>query len=226
LFAYDQQILYRTDAGVALNPKSIYDLEIRKPNSKEVIRSTTTIVDNIEPVFPRQSQNISFNPNSDLQLRWYDGVNAYFYDVTMIITYYEFKKGSTNINEKVLTWNLATSYRGNNDVDEVDEITITLEGQRFYDYLASQIEADLTLERSIKNIKFVFSAGGEEIFNYINVNQPSVGTIQKKPEYSNIQNGYGVFSSRNQNTVTCRISNFTKEELQKNEATRDLNFTL
>jgi hypothetical protein len=53
------------------------------------------------------------------------------------------------------------------------------------------------VERQPIDMGLYLYAGGEDLFTYVEVNQPSIGIVQKKPEFSNIDNGLGIFSSMN-----------------------------
>ena len=103
-------------------------------------------------------------------------------------------------------------------------MSIKVLGDLFFDVMATNIPVDMNLSREFKGFNLVYSAGGQEIYYYIDVNKPTSGLIQKKPEYSNIDNGLGVFSSRNQNTTHARLSAIGLYELQNNPKTMDLNF--
>jgi len=103
-------------------------------------------------------------------------------------------------------------------------MSVKLDGNTFFDILSNNIPVNMNLDREFKRFELVFSAGGQDIYYYINVNKPSIGIIQKKPEYSNIENALGVFSSRNQNIITCRISPLCVNEIQINPKHLNLNF--
>jgi hypothetical protein len=45
-------------------------------------------------------------------------------------------------------------------------------------------------------VDIIIIAAADELNTFINVNRPSTGIIQEKPEYTNIQNGLGIFSAR------------------------------
>ena len=40
------------------------------------------------------------------------------------------------------------------------------------------------------------TVGTTDLETYINVNQPITGIVQERPQFSNINNGTGIFSSR------------------------------
>lgn len=50
--------------------------------------------------------------------------------------------------------------------------------------------------RSASHIEFIITAGSDDLATFLKVNEPSQTIAQDKPNYSNIQGGYGIFSSR------------------------------
>ena len=73
------------------------------------------------------------------------------------------------------------------------------------------------VERFIGNFELHVTAGGEELYNYVQINAPSESLSQTVPDYTNIKGGFGVFSSRVnvENILSPRlgISAITKTEL-------------
>jgi hypothetical protein len=223
LFSYPGQYLYRTPKTV-INPEYTYNLTIKNIKTNKEIKSSSEIVDNMEAVFPKVDGLMTFYPHSQLDIRWYSGKNAYFYDLEIEINYKEYKISNPTVKvDKVLHWSIFT-YMRTPDLDGGVELTSKIMGSSFYDFLAYNIPVDMTLERQFKSFRFIYSAGGQEIYYYIHVNQPSIGIIQKKPEYSNIENGYGVFSSRNQNIYSVRLSTQSLDSMKYYPATMNLNF--
>lgn len=222
-FAYPGQYLYRTPSTM-LAENGNYRLTITNTKTGKVITSSSPLVGPFSPDRPIPGGFVAFNPSTDYEIIWYSGKNAYFYDLTIKITYREYQKANpSNKVEKTLNWPIF-SYRKTNSLNGNEKMNMKLPGATFFDFLSANIVRDVNIEREFGTIAFVFSAGGEEIFYYINVNKPTVGAVQKKPEYTNIDNGYGVFSSRNQGTVNTTLSPLTINEVKTNSATSNLNF--
>jgi len=64
----------------------------------------------------------------------------------------------------------------------------------------SQIPANPNLKRYVASspdplIDFIITYAGDDLSTYIDVNQPSLGIIQQRPEYTNIKGGIGILSS-------------------------------
>jgi hypothetical protein len=48
----------------------------------------------------------------------------------------------------------------------------------------------------VLNVQVNLYAGSDDFTTFIDVNEPSTGIIQERPEFTNIKNGLGLFSSR------------------------------
>jgi len=224
IFTIENQFLYATPALTVFAPSSVYKLVITNTVTGKVISSETTIVGNIESVFPRPGNKITITSRNDIDFIWFSGKNSYFYDFDAVIYYHEFKRSFPEDKVlKTINWPLGKSLKTKTDEGN-DEMKVSVDGINFFRILKDNIKIDPAIDREFLRIDFIYSAGGEEIFNYINVNKPSISTVQKKPEYTNIVNGLGVFSSRNQNILKIQITPTTLTELQTNELTQELNF--
>jgi len=224
IFAKTNQYLWATEPHTVLDPKAMYKLVITNTVTGKIIWSETPIVGNITSYFPKPGNKITITSKNDLEFKWISGENAYFYDVIAEIWYSEYPVLDPDKKvTKMIYWPIALNYIPSK-INEQVEMTVKISGQSFYEYLKDNIAINYNLNREFVRIDFKYSAGGKEIYNYINVNKPSIGIVQKKPEYTNITNGLGVFSSRNQNIISARITQTMLLELQSNDLTRDLNF--
>ncbi|NLJ06640.1 MAG: hypothetical protein GX437_03105 [Sphingobacteriales bacterium] len=224
IFANTGQYLWATPKKTVLDQEAIYKLRITNTVTGKEVWAETPIVGNIYSLFPKVGNKITISPKSNIDFQWYSGKNAFFYDVVAEIWYNEFPASKPEEKtKKVLYWPIAKNYVPSK-TDEIVEMKVTVPGISFYQFLKDNIPVNYDINREFLRIDFIYSAGGEEIYNYMNVNKPSIGIVQKKPEYTNISNGLGVFSSRNRNVVSVQITPTMRVELQTNDLTRDLNF--
>lgn len=224
IFANTDQYLWATPPKTVLSEEAIYKLVITNTATGKVVWSETPIVGNISSSFPKAGNKITISPKNNIDFEWFSGKNAYFYDVVAEIWYNEFPASKPEEKtKKVLYWPIAMNLLPSK-TNEIVEMKVTVAGISFYQFLKDNIAVDDDINREFLRIDFIYSAGGKEIYNYMNVNKPSIGIVQKKPEYTNINNGLGVFSSRNKNIVSVQITPTMRTELQTNDLTRDLNF--
>lgn len=64
-----------------------------------------------------------------------------------------------------------------------------------------------------KSFTISLAAGGNELYNYIQINQGAGGLSQSVPDYTNINGGYGVFSSRINIKKAVKLSARTQSDL-------------
>ena len=74
----------------------------------------------------------------------------------------------------------------------------TMEGATFFDNISASVPTTLPnlSHRELGNIDLEFVIAGTELNVYMEVSEPSNTVNQNKPSYTNIENGLGIFSSR------------------------------
>ena len=82
------------------------------------------------------------------------------------------------------------------DLIDDSESKISIEGERFFNFLREEITKDNSKERYFNNIDLVMTVGSEDLDTYVKVNRPIRGIVQERPKFTNIDNGIGLFSSR------------------------------
>lgn len=224
VFSSPGSYLYRTPVGYKINPDYVYVLNVSNPKTGVTCSANTSVVDNMQPIYPDTStKKISFTKNQKFPVTWNTGKGAKFYDYTIRIHYSEFDDATgKKLGSKTLDWPIfkykTTPTAGNK------EMSVLLDGTEFFNFMADHITVNPNIYRTFDDLQFIVAAGGEEIYNYIQVNTPSIGIVQKVPEYTNIKNGYGIFSSRASTTLTMTLADKSFETLQLDTLTRELNF--
>ena len=228
IFATNPNILYKIDAStVNLQEEEIYQLNIRRPDSEEILTTATTpIVSDLRlnrPTPGDQKPPLRILEDDEITILWGADETAKLFDVTMIIHYEEFEPNNSNsLVNKTIEWPLVKNLEGTDGPNRVEP-----EGIEFYEFLRANIPENSNLQRVLRTIDIRIDGGGEELFNYINVGQANTGitSAQVIPNYTNLSNGLGVFASRN--TLLEKgfvLDSQTKERLRDSDLTRDLNF--
>lgn len=60
----------------------------------------------------------------------------------------------------------------------------------------NEVPYDPNVWRYFQALDFTVLAGDEDLHTFINVNQPATGIVSERPDFSNIEGGYGLFASR------------------------------
>ena len=102
---------------------------------------------------------------------------------------------------------------------------LQLKGSKFFNFLRNNIEKDNSKVREFISLDLIMTVGTQDLETYINVNLPITGIFQERPQFSNINNGIGLFSARytyeytgiglNQNTLNY-INDFPNTLLDRN----------
>lgn len=226
VFPTSPNYLYKTKSS--LNPNKRYRLVITKDDGNAVTAETNIVSalqvvkpDNITPV------NLVPTPNSFYAITWKTAKNAYFYGLRIRVYYEEFPAGEpSQAITKYFDWTVFSDYAPELATSN-QTIEYRLYGDELYTEVVKHIQPIPGLWRKVKNMDFTFSAGGLELYTYYLVNQAKQGLTsgQIGPDYSNISNGKGVFSSRLNKVVSqVQVKASTMDSLACNSITKPLNF--
>lgn len=87
-----------------------------------------------------------------------------------------------------------------NNPDNPDKAEFELSALNFFEFVNSRIPSAEETPNLVKRVPlgcdFIVTAAEEELHYYMEVNTPSGDLNQEKPEYTNIEGGIGIFSSR------------------------------
>jgi len=147
------------------------------------------------------------------RVRWLPGRNAKFYNVVVRFVYYETLNNPPGTTDTLtLDYNLGDVVI--DDLNNTLEQSLSLEGERYYQFIGSSIHQNSNVTRAINDsLQIIISAGTEDLYTYIQVNKPSIGLIQERPSFSNVDNGEGIFSSRWKKTLKIKMTNASINEL-------------
>ncbi len=200
IFANSPNILYRFKTPDSLKEDHSYQLEINNPATGKSVRSQTPLVNDFQFLFP--SSTTPWNPASPtpLTVQWRSAKNGKVYDLIVRFHYEEWDKVTPNIRDpKFIDLVLARNIEAPN-LEGGSNIQLPLSGEAFYLAVKSKIPVNPLVNREVvfPTFDFLVNVGGEELYNYIRVNQSQLGITSQSAvtTYTNIENGLGIFSSR------------------------------
>ncbi len=199
------------------NARYKYRLEIDKGN--DTVTSETGVVGGSDFRILTNLASFSSNPSDNMsKIAFKPADNAVFYDVKMVFHYRE-KHGDVEEKKQVL-WNF-----GSKSIDELyyedGYYYVTYSVNSLFNLLTEAIGGDTVVNPSHPHVQRYFderpieimvAAGGDELYNYIQVNAVS-GYSQTVPDYTNVNGGYGVFSSRINLKTQTKISGRAQSDL-------------
>ena len=158
-----------------------------------------------------QRETIYGEPSSTL-FKWGNAAFALRYEPVLRFHYYELYSGSTDTIEKYIDWVLPT--QSADDVSGAGSQTIDISNNGFYDFIKNNVKpVEINGHRLCGSVDFMVTAGGEEYDTYLRVNGPSYSLVQDRPEYTNVENGFGLMSSRYTVSKNRRLSPLAEDEI-------------
>ncbi|MGE0561997.1 MAG: hypothetical protein AB7O47_09290 [Flavobacteriales bacterium] len=201
VFDATQNVLYKF---IEPNLRQDYTYKLKIVNNKlgKEITSETTIANN--PLLSNQAQfevgRIQLaNASGGYLTHTFSitpSINTGRIKVYFIFNYTEHYTDLTNKNKQV---KISLGEQKTTSLDGGDLLVFELDGNSFFSALQSSIPATVPnlSSRSISNATLEVIAAGADLSTYIAVNEPSTSVNQTKPEFTNLTNALGVFSSRN-----------------------------
>lgn len=192
IFANDQNPLWTTSVPIIEGKE--YEIEVINPKSGNRVWASTKVLSPASITAPVKNVNSTFSIYSDyITVEFLPKANSYAYDVKMEFVYEEIKKSDTsNRSTKTVKWNMLTNFRVSPGIAAISR----LPKLTFLQLLHAAIPYDTSVVRRVKYVNFAYYGGNQILLDYISVNQPSIGIVQKTAEYTNINGGYGIFASR------------------------------
>lgn len=231
-FNNESYIAYRTVPGYVVYPRRLYKLRVfnTKTNYELTAQTRTVSEGNIED--PSFRSKVSFaicGTSNDFkrfvsrEMRISSGRWVKFYDMSIDFFYDELEEGKTDTVNQSIEWLLGQMVSVST-LNTNLRAELKFNGEELFRFLGNNVSDDFNGDRFFKQIDFIFKGGGQEIFDYINVNRPSIGIVQKRPEYTNIEGGLGIFSSMIEQRVSYELDDCSIGRLVSDSTTRSLGF--
>ena len=227
VFYSPDQKVYWTNESLkvsASGSKYKYKLYVHKGN--DTITAETDIVGGEDFKIIPTGLSFSAEPSDKTgKIKFKAAENAVFYDMKFAFYYEESINGGPFV-EKQVSYSVGTKSKDDLSIED-GSFYMTYGENVLFRLLTDAIGGDTVTDPNhpnvVRHIRFVdpaqkypmqifLSAGGEELYNYIQVNMQS-GFSQTVPDYTNVKGGYGVFSSRVNLVKQVTISSRTQSDL-------------
>lgn len=219
VFYSGPQLLYYTTTPV--DSTSEYNLIINRSSDAATITSSTPIVKPItiqQPSSP--TAQLSLATTASYFVRWETGEEGKVFNVVFRFPYTEYTISPPDTQSKYVDWNLGNVVAANTGGDA--DMSLEIGGEKLFEFLGAVIPYDANRIRAFSDsdkVELIISAGAEDFYTYLLVNQPSIGLIQEKPIFTNINNGVGIFSSRWKRSYFNRLNAQTRDSLRNGRFT-------
>lgn len=225
IFADSPNYLYKTKEK--LDQNSSYTLLITESDNGKVISSETEIINDFSVLRPTSTQKVNFSPGDNYNGQFVSAKDAKIYGLIIRFFYREVNAQDPALFvDKYLDWEIFTTKRSNTTAGG-QTIDYDIPGDGFYAFVNSQLTEDVSIYRQAQKFDFMFSAGGETLdtYNQVAIAQQGLTSGNIQPEYTNIVNGLGLFSTRfYKNVANVPIADNTIDTLACSPETRHLRF--
>jgi hypothetical protein len=186
-------LVYKGVGG--LDPTLQYRLTVKNKTTGHQVTSATNLIKSFFIEKPFSGGKLTLFRGFNTSFVWQNGLNAKRYEPVIRFHYYEKAAGTGDYQSKYVDWTLSTITSPGNDGSGKSETGFA--NDAFYEFVNHSFKDDgFVGQRMCGKVDFIVSAGGIEFDTYMRVNGPSFSLVQDKPEYTNIENGLGLFSSR------------------------------
>jgi hypothetical protein len=228
VFAESPNYLYKINANqIGLKGGENIKIMVDRGNGSPVVTGEAVMLDTIRLDIPRSdgSNPLKYLYNIDSKVSWRTKKDAKVFDVVLILNYAEYPADNpAAVQEKSVEWVWA---RGLRNTNSEDQLAVEKKGIEFYQVLQSALAVNTNLRRIFKSVDVSIVGGGEALDKFVSVSLANTGITasQEIPDYTNLSEGKGVFSSRTfLYKKNFQIHAETRDSLKNGIYTRLLNF--
>ncbi len=199
-----------TDPNERLSSSAEYRLAINVGGENKFVSALTPLIDDNDGNYqfdglivglPRVGLATVSQFTNSLAVEWVSAPGGKRYQLSFLWGYTDIYVNGNDTTQQSYTvrWPFPTMKAPN--ADGGDGMEVVINGEDFYKFLATQVpDFDDTpnLYRRIPDIDIdlELAIGGEQLDIFMDVAEPATGVAQEKPQYTNIDNGIGIFSCR------------------------------
>ncbi|HOW25202.1 MAG TPA: hypothetical protein PK711_05980 [Bacteroidales bacterium] len=220
-FYYPEQVLYRCVTSNKLDDESLYRLVITNELTGKIITASTPLVSDfpiLKPIVNNPVKPTIHFPDNDnpKDLEWLSAKYGKLYNAIMRFHYKETFSSVTDTLYKYVE--TAYSPKKSETLEGGEEMLIQFANNSFYKLLEQNVPYEPAKEATVEaryaiSVEYIFSVAGDDFNTFMEVNDPSSSIVQERPEYTNVENGIGIFSSRYNKSRLYYISPLTEEIL-------------
>lgn len=202
------------------NPNHQIKLEIRNSKTGKLIQATTPVGGRMGLSKPGYNIPLNINETTYNTIKYTTtGIGKRFESI-LRFRYKEYHPGmaDTTLNSVDFSFGYQTSTK------TPQEFEVKYLGSEYFKMLGNRIPANREVKRIAYRFDIILRSLEEELKIYLDVNSPSSGLVQDKPLYTNLSDGYGIFSSANTQMFTLRIHPTTINSIKSTFSSIDNSF--
>jgi hypothetical protein len=210
-----------------------YELIVRNKNSGKVTRGFTRIAR--KPLIsnpPNSNAIINFEQNAGLpganpiySFEWLRSDNVVAYQFSLIFNYEEFPTANpAQITQKSFA-TLSSVFNPFIDEPTANNVRYPFSKRDFYNAVVANIQEDPARSRRFRNLGIKVYGATQDFYDYYEINRPSPSIVQKTIDFTNVDNGLGLYTSRVSVGLNgIRLHPNTIDSLRAGQFTNRLNF--
>ena len=202
-FTSDEAYIYTADFRPRADGR-VYNLEIFSPQTGKTYRGRTFIMGIADTAQAPSGLPYSIRLRTDsvsfFNVRFKPGANTFVYDTYVRLRYTEFNTNgdsSQKIVEFPISQNLLTR-----DISASEYTRRVVSAPDMLGFFRTELSNDPTVSRKFRGLDYIFAGGSQDLKLFIDISRTQNSFVQNKPEFSNIDNGLGIFSSRSISTFS------------------------
>jgi len=225
LFPVSPNILYRYEGE--LPATGVYKLYVYNTNNLDTITASASMVGDFNVLFPVPNQfGINVTDTGKIVYAGTYAVNARIYDLVLRMHYSELNPTTGLEEDKFKDWIMFSNILGNNDAGS-GTFAFEIRANTFYGFIRDAFQNEPERDREFKRLTYMFYAGGNEMYMlYLNnIANLGLNELYASTQYTNIDGGYGIFSSRHLESVdSVMLSNPSIDMLACDSALQSFGF--
>lgn len=219
IFYKDKMKVYVADTKGKLQDGATYKLKVRNPITGDEQTAQCKMIDVSDFTYSGYypGPRVNFTADNKLKFKTIEGVGMYqlmirFNYIDSLVTDH-----SLSYHHVDMLFPLVFSANGHAGSVQV----IGVNGDAWFNLIQSQIPVKPEVFRFHSTVEYFLYMGNMDYKTYVEINQNTNSLVIDRPEFTNIDNGYGLFASRGRYYTTHLLSSKTLEKLQ---AIHELNF--
>ncbi len=206
VFANPDQVLYRFNTPNGMDSSATYRLNITTPTGQKVASTLSPIggysLSTFNSAIPPNSPTISPNYSG---INWSNPAaqrvifraprNAKTWNLTIRIIYNEWTGNQISDSaRKFIDWPVVRN-QPFSQVNANELVEFRTFGRDLFSFMGAVLPVNPNVTRRMRGTIFILSFVDEQLYNYLALNVSSNSATDIRPEYTNIENGLGIFGN-------------------------------
>ncbi len=190
------------------------------------VTAETPIVSKVRPTGAILSQPLRLiavgGGYANQTIKWISSMNGKRYDVS-----YRFRWDDVVGNDTIpRSFTQALSTIVSNGTVGGENLDVTMTGESFFQTVGIRAAGNSNVSKRIyRGVDILWAVAGPDLHLYLQLNSPISGLVEERPTYTNVTNGYGLFSTRRFLILPVNgLNSATVPELVQGQYTAGLNF--